>query len=102
LPSAFTETISLLWVDVQGWEGYIFLGAERLLSTGIPVASELWPYGMRRAGMSQEQFCEIAERFWSSYWVLRRGKFIQYPIQMLNVYFDELGYDGAFDNIIFT
>ena len=91
-----------MWIDVQGYEGYAFLGAKNLLSKGIPVVSKIWPYGIARAGMTQEQFCKIAENFWMNYYVMRRGKFVRYPIHTLGILFEELGYDGGYDNIIFT
>lgn len=101
LPETVTRTIALIWVDVQGYEGYVFMGAGNLLSKGIPVVTEIWPYGLRRAGMSQEQFCGIAKSVWTHYWVMRRGRFVRYPINMLDIFFDELGYDGNHENVIF-
>lgn len=102
LPKSFTDNIALVWIDVQGYEGYVFMGARNLLSKGVPVVSEIWPYGIKRSGMSQEQFCEITRSIWTNYWVRRRGKFVRYPISTLDIFFDELGYDGGFDNVIFT
>ena len=100
LPETITKDITLLWVDVQGHEGYVFMGAKKLLSKGIPVVAEIWPYGIRRAGMSQEQFLDIAKSHWTSFWVWRRVKFVRYPIDTLDILFDELGDDAA-ENIIF-
>lgn len=100
--SSFSQNIAVVWIDVQGYEGYVFMGAKDLLSKGIPVVSEIWPYGILRAGMSQKQYCDIAKSIWSSYWVRRRGKFVRYPIDILDVLFDELGYGYNFDNIIFS
>ncbi|MBC8042937.1 MAG: FkbM family methyltransferase [Rhizobacter sp.] len=104
LPKAQTDAISAIWIDVQGYEGHVFKGAERLLAKGIPVVSELWPYGIARAGMSQAEFCRIAATYWKTYSVLRRGRFMRYPIEMLHYYFEEIGSSGAedeYDNIIF-
>lgn len=98
----FTQDISVLWVDVQGHEGYVFAGGKQILSKGIPAVSELWPYGIKRSGMSQDQFCEIVSEIWTHYWVKRRGKFVQYPIEMFSTFFDELGFDGDYDTVIFT
>ena len=100
LPEPFTQSIALIWIDVQGYEGYVFRGAKGLLAKGIPVVAEIWPYGIKRAGMTQEQFCAIASSIWANYWVWRRGHFVRYPIHTLDIFFDELGYDGGFDNII--
>lgn len=102
LPVSFTQDIALIWIDVQGFEGYAFMGARNLLSTGIPVVSEIWPYGLRRARMSQEQFCAIASSFWAHYWVWREGKYVRYPLDTLTNLIDELGYDKNHTNIIFT
>jgi FkbM family methyltransferase len=101
IPQDFVASASLVWLDVQGYEGYVFKGGKKFLSTGIPVIAEIWPYGIQRAGMTQEQFCEIARELWSHYWIRRRGKFIMYPIETLETVFQELGDEGAYDNLIF-
>ncbi|MEQ1831108.1 MAG: FkbM family methyltransferase [Pirellula sp.] len=93
--------VSLIWIDVQGFEGYAFRGAADLLRSKIPVVSEIWPYGIHRAGMSTDDFCQIAQGFFRDYWVWRRNSFVRYPIELLETYFIELG-DDAFDNVIFT
>lgn len=100
-PDIFSQNISLMWIDVQGHEGHVFMGARNFLSKGIPVVSEIWPYAIRRTGMSKEQFCEIIKSIWSSFWVMRHGRFVQYPITIFDFFFDELSYDKQ-DNIIFT
>jgi FkbM family methyltransferase len=102
LPNSFINDIAVIWIDIQGYEGYAFRGGRHLLSKNIPVVAEIWPYGIQRAGMSQEQYCKIAAEFWSNYWVIRNGEFISYPISQLNSLFDELGYNGNFYNIILT
>ena len=102
LPESTAQDIDLVWVDIQGYEGYGFLGGKGLLSKGIPVVAEIWPYGVKRSGMSQEQFCNIAESIWSSYWVWREGSFVRYPISVLGDFFAELGDEGDFDNVVFV
>ncbi|MEL6304253.1 MAG: hypothetical protein AAFQ20_05625, partial [Bacteroidota bacterium] len=87
---------------VQGHEGYVFQGAPKILSKGIPVISEVWPYGLKRSGMTNQQFCEIVEKYWSHYHVLRDNDFVQYPIGQFNAFLEELGEHGDFDNVIFT
>lgn len=102
VPETFSKNINLMWVDAEGYEGYIFRGAEKLIATGIPVISELLPYSILRTGMSLEAFHDIARTYWTHYWVIRRGKFVRYPIETLDIFFEELGVDGGFDNVIFT
>ena len=40
----------LLWMDTQGYEGVVLRGATALLAARVPIVSEFWPYGLRRAG----------------------------------------------------
>ena len=96
------NNISLVWVDVQGHEGYVFQGAQKILSYGIPVVSEIWPYGIERSGMSQQQFCDIVSAQWTYFWVRRKTGFVQYSVTDFHEFLEELGGDGDFNNVIFT
>jgi hypothetical protein len=40
--------IDLVWMDVQGHEAHVLAGATCL--AGVPVVTEFWPFGLRRAG----------------------------------------------------
>jgi len=42
--------VDLVWMDVQGHEGHVLAGAQRLADARIPVLTEYWPYGLERAG----------------------------------------------------
>ena len=102
VPDSFSSSLALVWVDVQGYEAFVFRGGQKLFSKSVPVVSEIWPYGMLRAGVTKEYYSKIAKDTWSSYWVLRRGRFVKYPIETLDLFYDELGMEGDSDNIIFT
>ena len=93
---------SLLWVDVQGYEGYVFRGGRSRLSQGVPTVSEVWPYGIRRAGMQLAEFTDIVSCIWTDYWVYRRQRFTRYPISVFDRLLEEIGSDGGFENVIFT
>ncbi len=73
-----------------------------MLSNNIPIVSEIWPYSIQRTGMSKEEFCSIVAKICSAYWVICKGRFVKYPIDIFYTFFDELGYDGKYDNVIFT
>ncbi len=94
--------ISVLWIDVQGFEVHAFRGATRLLERGVPVVSEFWPYGMRRAGVCPTDFQAFAAETWKDYWVLRNGRFVRYPVSVLQSLFDECGDGYGYTNILFT
>lgn len=92
--------LSLIWMDVQGHEGHVLAGADRLISLGIPVVCEVWPYGLRRAGTSDEAFASTARRYWKEYWVLRDGAYVRAPIEELPALLSGLtGVDYA--NVVF-
>jgi hypothetical protein len=91
-----------MWIDIQGYEGKAFLGAKNLLSRKIPVAAEIWPYGIERSGMTREQFCAIARDIWTHYWILRKGEFVRRAIDDLGRLYERLGSQGNFTNVIFT
>lgn len=40
---------SMIWMDIQGYEGYALMGAKRLLSAKPPLVLEFWPLGMQLA-----------------------------------------------------
>jgi hypothetical protein len=93
---------SFIWIDVQGYEGYVFKGGKSLLEKGLPTVSEVWPYGILRAGMSLDDFASTVSAIWTDYWILRRDRFTRYPITVFDRYLEELGTDGHFENVIFT
>lgn len=93
---------AVLWIDVQGYEGFVFKGGRKFLSRGVPTVSEIWPYGILRAGMTLEEFTEIVSSIWTHYWVLRGERFIRYPISMFDRYLDEVGTNDNHGDIIFT
>lgn len=55
--------VGLLWVDAQGAEFHVLNGARSLLSSGIPVVMEYWPYGLSRSGGLTELSSLIAEHY---------------------------------------
>ena len=93
---------SLIWIDVQGYEGFVFKGLTTSHATGLPTVSEVWPYGILRAGMTLEEFHGIVSSLWSDYWVFRRQRFTRYPISVFDRYMEEIGPSGAHENVIFT
>jgi FkbM family methyltransferase len=93
---------SLMWIDVQGHEGYVFKGADEVLEGGITTVSEIHPLGILRAGMSLEEFADTATDLWSDFWVEENGHFVQYPIADFQGYIKMLHDAAQFENVIFT
>jgi FkbM family methyltransferase len=53
------QTVGLLWMDVQGFEGHVLRGASRVLARSTAVELEFWPYGLARAGTSRDDFMSV-------------------------------------------
>jgi len=39
-----------MWIDVQGFEGFVLAGATELLARRVPTVLEFWPRGMAASG----------------------------------------------------
>lgn len=92
---------SLLWIDVQGYEGYVFRGAASLLR-GIPAVSEVWPYGILRCNMTLDEFCSIVLSIWGEYWVANGLEFTRHSMTEFPAYVEELERSGKTADVVFT
>jgi hypothetical protein len=70
----------LVWVDIQGHEAHFFQGAMRFLRRGIPVVSEIWPYGIDRSRISHQEFCKLLSEIFSHFYVLGAKPLRKLPI----------------------
>ncbi len=41
---------TLIWIDVQGYEGHVLSKASKALKNRPPICMEFWPYGLERSG----------------------------------------------------
>jgi FkbM family methyltransferase len=57
------ERCGLAWIDAQGHEGHILQGAQSLLESDIPIVTEFWPYGLKRAEGSQTFIEAVKDNF---------------------------------------
>ena len=63
--------VGLIWIDVQGHEGQVFMGARRLLAHRPPVVVEVSPAQLRLSG-TYEAFLETAQNYRN--YALPKGK----------------------------
>ncbi|MBM1173049.1 FkbM family methyltransferase [Microvirga arabica] len=45
---SFEARRTLIFMDIQGYEGLALSGAQRIISTSPPLVTEFWPYAMKR------------------------------------------------------
>ena len=93
---------SLLWIDVEGHEGFVFKGAKGILSKNLPCVMELCPYMIRRSGMEIEEYISIIQEYWKEFWIIREFKIVNYPTSVLRNFIDEFEEEGSYQNIILT
>ncbi|HEY0028226.1 MAG TPA: FkbM family methyltransferase [Allosphingosinicella sp.] len=87
----------LIWMDTQGFEGFVLRGSTGLLARKIPLVLEFWPYGMKRAG----SFSALTESLagYSQFLDLEGTGGLR-PIAELELLYRELGEEQAFTDIL--
>jgi len=96
------EEVGLVWLDIQGHEGWFLHGARKVLKERIPVVAEIWPYAILRSGMSRIRFCEIVSELFTDFYVLPgRGRCKQ-PISELGGLFDAFSKPREMCQVVLT
>lgn len=92
------DNVGLVWMDVQGHEGYVLSGASMLLNSSIPIVTEYWPYGLRRAD-GLDLFHDLIATHYSQVVDVRRsmleGRTVSLPadqIERLTLTYTDLDY----------
>lgn len=100
IPALQREKPLLIWLDIQGHEGYFFQGARQLLSHGMPVVSEFWPYGIKRSGMALSDYYQIVLETFTSFYYFHKGQYEKRPITEINELFETYSAPGEFGHVI--
>lgn len=61
------EDVSLVWVDTQGYEGFVLAGAQKLMDAHVPFIIEFTPDSMRAVGCYDLAIDAISGRFQGFY-----------------------------------
>lgn len=96
------DDLALVWIDVQGHEHHVLRGARRLLASGVPIACEVWPYGLRRAGASPRAFAETVRGLRPRFWAPDGARFRAHPTAELDRYLAGFGDSLRYENLVFT
>lgn len=93
---------SVLWADIQGHEGHFLRGSEQTLRLGLPLVMELWPYGLRRAGTSPDEFGGHLREAFDAFYVEQPEGWEQRPIADIDDVMATLDTPRAATDIILT
>ena len=100
LDSVLTELnslTSLIWVDVQGYEGHVLMGAKNILQKKVPLVIEFWPYGLNRAGGFNMLNKSLS--MYDGFYDLSKPD-IFHDINQLSFYYEKIGIDGDFVDLL--
>ena len=88
---AQADQVSLVWMDIQGHEGKFLKGAKEFFKAHqqVPVAMEFWPYGIRRSGMSQEEFCSVIKELFQKFYILDEATPTLRDVKMIDEFFEK-------------
>ncbi len=99
--SKFSSNISLVWIDVQGHEGYIFKGGPKLFTKNVPVVSEIWPYGIKKSGIKIDEYLSLVKKYWKNYFTLKNKNWTKHSIMDFPVFLSSINDPLKYENIIF-
>lgn len=92
----------ILWMDTQGYEGFVLGGASETLKKGFPLVLEFWPYGMKRSS-SYEILKESIDRSPYTHYVdLNTSGLekVRISIDALDSLYEQIGDAGKFTDIL--
>jgi FkbM family methyltransferase len=81
--------VGLVWIDTQGYDGFVLAGAATLQRASVPVVCEFWPYGMKRS-QGWPIFRDTVLRSFSGYYNLNESTATVYPMGTIDALFEQL------------
>ncbi|MHC2071446.1 FkbM family methyltransferase [Agrobacterium tumefaciens] len=102
---SFDENSTFIFMDVQGYEGLILRGAEKILSKSPPLVAEFWPYAMKRLETYTIFRDVVCSGIYSEFAVLSDNdkRFISLSAQALDSLYDRIGeHHDSFTDLLFV
>jgi FkbM family methyltransferase len=92
---------SIIWMDTQGFEGYVLSGAIPLIEKRIPIVTEFWPYGLKRSNCF-EKFLDALDSGNYKFVVTLNGDNTSkaYQRQTLLDLADSIGWEGRHTDLL--
>ncbi|WP_213959700.1 FkbM family methyltransferase [Variovorax sp. dw_954] len=94
---------TLLWMDTQGFEGYVLAGAARTLQRKLPLVTEFWPGGLASSGSMGRFRGALQLAGYSSFCDLSEKEIAMRPFSLaaLDALAQRLGTDGGQTDLLF-
>jgi FkbM family methyltransferase len=93
---------TLIWMDTQGFEGFVLSGATQILQSSPPMVIEFWPYGMNRTGSYESLKNALCNARYTVFYDLDGDmKGTTLTKESLDNLFQEIGDDGDFTDLLF-
>jgi len=92
---------TLIWMDTQGFEGYVLSGASKALEQKTPICLEFWPYGMARSKCYSRLKDALTSNGYRFFYNLDNKAYAT-PLtsQSLDSLYNELGEGGSFSDLL--
>jgi len=92
-----------LFMDTQGYEGYVLSGALRLIDAGVPIVTEFWPYGLKRSNGLDMFYTALSSSKYTTMWDLRYPfKKLKFSIDQIKNIALDLREDGDSTDLVFS
>ena len=92
---------TLIWIDTQGYEGYVVHGADVTLSLHPPICLEFWPYGLKRSGCFQNLIDSLIKYGYTSFTDLEEDAgTIILDRKSLKYLYEKYGEEGNYTDIL--
>ncbi|OGT54530.1 MAG: hypothetical protein A3E01_08915 [Gammaproteobacteria bacterium RIFCSPHIGHO2_12_FULL_63_22] len=89
---------SLVWMDVQGYEGHVLAGAEAVTDARVFLVTEVWPYGLIRAD-AVDSFKRAVAKY-NHFYDLADPAPSAIPVAQIDDLFERLGQAGDSTDIL--
>jgi FkbM family methyltransferase len=92
---------TLIWMDTQGYEGFVLAGATKALEKQIPLVIEFWPYGMNRVGSYASLKQSLLRSGYTTFYDLNATREPQkLSEEALDAVFNRVGEEGDYTDLL--
>lgn len=93
---------SLMWMDTQGFEGFVLMGAFQALKDKVPLVMEFWPYGIQRSESYPQLKAALMESSYRYFYDLSDpSEKYNVSVESIDAIWKKLGETGEFTDLLF-